>query len=284
MIKALAPRASFIAALLACSVTVYAQAPSPPIVPTNTKKWTYDVVSVKPNKSDDNRMMIRMLPNGVAATNVSVAMLLQNAYGIKPDLISGLPNWTENAKFDVEAKVSADDADAFSKLPREERSAAGQKMMQAVLADRFKLTARVETKELPVFDLVVAKGGPKLTPSPTDDADPTGVKGPDGNRAKNMLRYDGNTFTAQGIGMASFANNLAFQAHRTVIDKTGLTGHFDFTLKFTRETGAPPGPDSGTNDDAPSLFAALEEQLGLKLVNSKGPVDTLTVEHVEQPT
>ena len=84
--------------------------------------------------------------------------------------------------------------------------------------------------------------------------------------------------------MTALTGSLSHALGRPVIDKTGLTGHFDFTLKFTRETGAPPGPDSGTNDDAPSLFAALEEQLGLKLVNSKGPVDTLTVEHVEQPT
>jgi len=277
MMKTLATRATLAAALLACAAPAFAQTPA---TPTTAKKWAFDIVSIKPSHTADPNATMRLLPDGMAATNVLLAMLLQNAYGIKPDLISGLPGWAQNAHFDLEAKVSPEDAEAFSKLGRQERFSVSQKMMQAVLADRFKLQAHIEIKQLPVFDLVIAKNGPKLRETMPTDTD--GVKDPDGKRAIDMFHFDGTSFTAQGLQIPALANNLGYRVHRTVVDKTGLKGRYDFTLKFTPETN--PATDNSTTDEAPSLFSALEEQLGLKLVSSKGPTDALVVDHVQQPT
>ena len=265
--------------LLACAALAHAQTPAP-----DAKKWAYDVISVKASKATDDRMMMRNAPGGITANNMALSQLISNAYGIKPDLISGIPGWAENAHFDIEAKLTPEDAAALDKLPREQRIATNRQMMQALLADRFKLKARVETKELPVYDLVVAKGGLKIKEATPGFDYPNGFKGPDGKAAAGMTRMSEDSLTAQGIEIPSLANNLAFQVHRTVIDKTGLKGKYDFTLKFTPDRPAPAGADNGTTDDSPSIFAALEEQLGLKLINSKGPVDTLIVEHLEQPT
>jgi len=270
-----------LAALLACTLA-HAQAPTAPA--TDAKTWAYDVISIKPSKSTEDRMMMRVAPGGVTANNMPLSELVSSAYGIKSDLISGLPGWADNAHFDVEAKATPEDSAALDKLPQEQRNATRRQMMQALLADRFKLKARVETKELPVYYLVVAKGGFKIKEATPGFDYPNGFKGPDGKKAAGMMRFDGSSFTAQGVEISGLVNNLAFQVHRTVIDKTGLKGKYDFTLKFAPETAAPSGADNGTSDDSPSIFAALEEQLGLKLINSKGPVDTLVVEHLEQPT
>jgi len=274
----LATRATLTAALLACTASICAQTPA---TPTTARHWAFDIVSIKPSHTTDPNASMRLLPDGQVATNVSITMLLQNAYGIKPDLISGLPGWAQNARFDLEARVSPEDAEAFSKLGRQERFVASQKMMQAVLADRFQVKAHIESRQLPVFDLVLAKSGPKLREVKPTDTD--GVKDPEGKRSIDMFHFDGTSFTAQGLQIPALANNLGYRVHRTVVDKTGLKGRYDFTLKFTPETN-PTAADNTAPDDPPPLFTALEEQLGLKLVPSKGPTDTLVVDHVAQPT
>jgi uncharacterized protein (TIGR03435 family) len=143
-------------------------------------------------------------------------------------------------------------------------------MIAPMLADRFHLKTHTETRVKPIYELVVAKGGPKMTPAPDSNVDGSLNMGFSNNDWK---------LTARGVLMADFAASLSRARHRPVLDKTGLPGRFTFTLTWTSED------DTDTDAHAaPGLSTAIQEQLGLRLQSTKGPVDTLVVDHVEMPT
>lgn len=259
-------------------------------VAADVKVPAFDVVSVKPNKSDSGMVRIMAKPDGYAASNVSLKMLIQNAYGIREDLISGAPSWADSARFDIDAKVAGSDVDALKKLSPEQR----RLVLRPLLADRFKLKIHTETKQLPVYELVVAKGGSKLKEATAGDTYANGIKGLDGVGRGGLMRVGRGQLTAQAVPMTSLANMLSQQLQRTVLDKTGLTGKYDLELTWTPDQGADPmfkGPegspqrgDAAPDSSGPSIFTALQEQLGLKLQSAKGPVETLVIDHVEMPS
>ncbi len=261
-----------------------------PDVTADVKVPPFDVVSVKPNKSDSGMVRIMAKPDGYSASNVSLKMLIQAAYGIREDLISGAPSWADSARFDIDAKVAGSDVDALKKLTPEQR----RLILQPLLADRFKLKMHTETKQLPVYELVLAKGGSKLNEATPGDTYANGIKGPDGVGRGGMMKVGRGQLTSQAVPMTSLANMLAQQLHRTVIDKTGLTGKYDVELTWTPDQGADPmfkGPDgspqrgdAAPDTSGPSIFTALQEQLGLRLQSAKGPVETLVIDHVEMPS
>jgi uncharacterized protein (TIGR03435 family) len=183
----------------------------------------------------------------------------------------GLPGWADSSRFDVTAKVSDPDLKALSHLSREQRQA----MIAALLADRFHLKLHTEIKTLPVYELVVAKGGPRLKPTILP---PPGAENPDPLGYGN-LDVHGTDITAAGVTLSDLAMNLTFPLDRTVRNKTGLTGRYDFQLRWT-----PDGVVTGATDAPPDLFTAIQEQLGLKLQAAKGPVKTLVIDHVELPS
>jgi uncharacterized protein (TIGR03435 family) len=256
---------------------------------TDVKLPAFDVVSIKPDKTGGGMIRVMNRPDGYSATNISLKMLIQAAYGIREDLISGTPGWAESTRYDIDAKVDGADVEALKKLSPEQR----RLILQPLLADRFKLKVHTETKQLPVFELVVAKGGPKLKEATAGDTYANGIKGPDGVGRGGMVRMGRGQLTAQGVPMTSVVNMLSQQLHRTVIDKTGLAGKYDLELNWTPDEGegmGPPPPGGQPHGDAPpegsgpSIFTAIQEQLGLKLQSGKGPVDTLVIDHVEMPT
>ena len=146
-------------------------------------------------------------------------------------------------------------------------------MLQALLAERFQMRVLRETKELPVYALVVGKSGPQLH---------------EAEGAGNGMRIGRGRVTTQAISMEPFAKNLGKLLGRTVVDRTGLEGKFAFTLEWTPDPGQPMGllgPSPASADDSgPSIFTALQEQLGLKLEPQKGPVEILVIDHVEKPS
>jgi uncharacterized protein (TIGR03435 family) len=232
----------------------------------------YDVVSVKPNKTGSTHSGIDTEDATFSATNVTIRGLLVQAYRIRGGLISGLPGWAESARFDVKAKVVDPDAAVMKRLTPAQRRA----MIEAIMIDRFRVKVHMESKLLPVYDLVVTKSGPKFKESAPPAADDSS-----GTYIHN------NDLTATAVPMSSFAKSLSEQLNYTVIDKTGLTGRYDLHLRWSPEGTATSGLDAGQSSasDAtePSMFLALPEQLGLKLVPSKGPVETLIVDRVETP-
>lgn len=195
--------------------------------------------------------------------------------------ILGGPKWIASAKFDIEAKCDEETARAFRKTALKEQVRTEQSMVQALLADRFKLRTHHEMRRLAVYALVEEKSGLKIKPSSkAGDDDSEMAEGSPGN------------WKGDGVTMAELASALSALPEvggRIVTDKTALKGRFDFTLKWTPDPtmGAlPPGPDSGVKSEssAPSLLTALQEQLGLKLEMTKQPVDVVVVDSAELPT
>ena len=245
-----------------------------------TKVPAFDVISVKPDKSGGPGVSIRMTPDGFIASNITVHMLLMEGFGLNADQLSGEPGWASSDTFDVEAKVAGADVDAMKKISFEQR----RTMFQQVLTDRFQLKIHHDSQQLPVYMLTLAKGGSKLKQTATDAKGAGGISGGPGR-----IMIGRGSIKGDGMTVSFLVSILSRQLHRTVIDKTGLTGNYDLELKWAPDEGM--GGDAGAHGPAvddpsasgPTLFTALQEQLGLKLESGKGPVDTVVIDHLEKP-
>jgi uncharacterized protein (TIGR03435 family) len=224
--------------------------------------FAYEVVTIKPDNSGNQ--FWNTTRDGVSVSGMPPVGLIRWAYGlVSDDQLIGLPGWARSEPFAIQAKMDAETVVALEKLPPKERWNQMQQMMQGLLAERFAMKVHHETRELPVYELTVAKGGSKMKESPAGAA---------GNAA-----FSSGKISAHAISMANLVMNLAGTVGRVVVDKTGLEGTYDFTLEW-----APDGADA--SDQRPSLFTAFEEQLGLKLVPAKGPVDVIAIDHMERPS
>jgi uncharacterized protein (TIGR03435 family) len=169
-------------------------------------------------------------------------------------------------------------------------------MVQGLLADRFQLKVSHATKDLPVYALVVAKNGPKLHEAKPGDTYPNGIRGLDGVAHPGMMRMGPGQLTGQALEMGALTTVLSQQLGRTILDHTGLKGQYDISLQWTPDVGegmmfgGPAGPKPPGENPAPpestgpSIYTALQEQLGLKLDSTKGPVEIVVVDRVEQPS
>jgi uncharacterized protein (TIGR03435 family) len=231
-----------------------------------------------------------ILPGGrFTATNNTVRTLILNAYGISssPYLLQGGPGWIDSARYDIDAKAGADAIPAgTSNRVLWEKT---RLMLQALLADRFKLSIRRETKEMPAYQLLVAKNGARLQKSDRDcDASVTACHGFSGNPTR---------LSGSGVDMYDLALILSSYSDRPVIDRSGIQGLFDLKLQWNPFAARPQAADviprspaaearEGPRPDLaslPTLFDALEQQLGLKLESHKGPVEVYVIDHVERP-
>jgi uncharacterized protein (TIGR03435 family) len=226
----------------------------------------YDVSTIKENKSGEQSWGMNLHEDVFTAHNAPLETIIGFAYDIKDNLISGLTGPVTSVNFDVMAKVLPGQDGAQPKLADEQLQA----MIIPLLADRFQLKVHLEPKIVPVYDLVVARGGLKLKLDASERTDSNWDI--NGQGTEKVL-------TGRSDSMADLADALSDLAGRKVIDKTGLAGHAEITLKWSDDVAAEQG---GTN--AISIFTALEEQLGLKLEPSKGPVETLVIDHAEMPT
>ena len=261
---------------LAPAVRAQTQAPSA----TSIHPPSFDVISVKPNKTSigsHGLIITEFTTDGFRGTNVPVHSLLLQAYGLHEGEIIGEPPWASSEVFDIEAKVAGPDVASFSKLDSDQRQA----MLQQVLAERFKLATHRETRELPVYALTVAKGGPKLKESAIDPSVPASA------RRGGGVRMSMGMISANECTIPYFLSMLSRQLGRTILDRTGLTGNYDFTLRWNPDNGvtASSNPPEGSQADAlPSIFTAVQEQLGLKLESTKAPASVLVVDHLERPS
>jgi uncharacterized protein (TIGR03435 family) len=235
------------------------------------KTAPFDVISIKlhnpatdlPNEQSSN---LSFHDDILTATNVPLEMIIELAYDIKSDQISGLSGPVSSAHFDIEAKVLAPDGGTPPKLTDGEMQA----KLIPLLSERFHFKAHLQPKTMPVYDLVVQRGGPKIKLSHEEIKD----------NSWNMNGKDTDKIlTGKGMSMSDLAAALGDEVHREVIDKTSLDGRADITLKWSDDVAAEIG---GPN--VISIFTAVEEQLGLKLQPSKGPVDTLVIDQVEMPS
>ena len=227
---------------------------------------SYEIVSIKPHKAESGSSPSGSLPDGSEWHDMPLFSLVSGAYGIiMDDQISGLPGWAKQESYDILVKVDAETAERWKKLSKKEREKEEQPMMRSLLADRCHFKAHEETKELPVYNLVIAKGGLKMKDAPSNEPP--------------MASLSSGQMTLLAMGMDTIVAAFSSTEGRIIVDKTGLGDKkFDFELKWTPN-------EQPTADDAPPTFlTALEEQLGLKLVSAKGPVKVLTVDHMDRPS
>jgi uncharacterized protein (TIGR03435 family) len=239
---------------------------------------SFDVATIKPNASNDHRIMIRMLPGGgFNASGINLRMLITQAYDIKDFQVSGGPAWIHSDAWDVNAKAEG--------LPDRVPPDVFRPMLQTLLAERFQLKFHKDSKEMPVYALVAGKGPHKMKASEAT-ATPGGPQ-------RQMMRIGRGQANLQGATMAGLAQILSQQLGRPVIDKTGITGNFDIELNWTPEPGqggrpfgGPPPPDAIASSDSsgPSIFTAIQETLGLKLESTKGPVEIYVIDSASKPT
>jgi uncharacterized protein (TIGR03435 family) len=226
----------------------------------------YEVASIKPNQSGARHAILSYPGGRLVTTNATLKVLIGFAYNLRDYQISGGPSWLDSIGYDIlatpdhPANPSAENIDTFRQL------------MRTLLSDRFQLMTHFEAKELPVYALVPAKDGAKLK-------DTGNVQDP-----RDMSLHGGiGLITAQHIPMEFVAQQLSDRLGRLVIDKTALTGHYDFKLEWTPdETESNGAPPPAADRTGPSLFTALKEQLGLKLEAQKAPVQILVIDHAEK--
>ncbi|HLY43367.1 MAG TPA: TIGR03435 family protein [Terracidiphilus sp.] len=276
----------FMTALLACGFEIAAagqQTPRNEMVAQglqesaakNVALPTFAVATVKPAKNEVMSWGWRYTPDGVSLTGVPMLSIACFAFDREADRIIGLPNWIKDQRFDIEAKVDPADAPKLKDLNYHQRYA----MLVQVLVERFNLKFHHETRVLPVFDLVVAKGGSKLTESKPDSDGKT----KDGGWSMGNGRMDATATTIDALTAA-----LTQQVEHPVLDKTALTGHYDFKLRWTPDntpsTAGADGTSAASDNSAPDLFTAVQEQLGLKLESRKEPLDVVVIDRIEKPS
>lgn len=251
-------------------------AQSPPTQPS------FEVASIKPTKSASPRVVLGTLPGGrFTAKNVTLKMLIRTAYSVQEFQISDIPRELDSARYDIDAEPGEESRKSVDAL----QHAQTKLMIQALLADRFKLRLHTETRELPMYGLVVAKNGPRLS----ETSATTTTEAPKQAQFKG-IRIGSGELDGHDAQTAQLANVLSIQLARTVVDKTGLAKTYDFTLRWTpfeNQVQTPTGAsdtEAGEKASGPSIFTALQEQLGLKLEPEKGPVNILIVDHAEQPS
>jgi uncharacterized protein (TIGR03435 family) len=243
--------------------------------PVDQSNVAFDVVSIRHSPKDGGAIYMNLLPSGLyTARNMTVEGLIKDAYGYGLEFV-GAPDWISTARFDISAKTDV-----------AKPATQGRQLFKALLGDRFKLRVHFETRERPIYALVMARSDGRFGPffRRAQDCDP---KAPQqalrtGPATGDQLPTCGMMFnmTRQAVGNATLAaliqNLPRSTVNRPVLDRTGLTGRFDWDLQWENDqTGASSGV---------SIFSALQEQLGLKLEPGRGPVEVLVIDHVEMPT
>ncbi len=297
-------RVAFSAACILCAVhalpaqgSQVKDAPSAPAQEAAPQLPVFEVVSIKPHPDEGIGHMnsdIWMTPDGITISGVPLSMLVREAFGVSDDRVLNEPDWVKVRRFDIQAKVGPDDVAKLEAIKPPQRWA----MLLPVFEDRFGLKFHHEVVDLEAYTLMVAKGGAKIKAAKPVDGEDAPVP-----RFSTRRSAQGMTMECHGATMADLARTISQQLGATVVDRTELKGNYDFTLAWAPDEGGGPTmtgslpmamrmpaagvpPDSSAPPEAsgPSVFTALEEQLGLKLEARKQPVDAIVIDHIEQPS
>lgn len=239
---------------------------------------SFEVAAIKPTPPEWNagRFIRMQSADRFVARNHSLKTLIAAAFNLSPRIITGGPEWTDTQRYDILAKTPGQTRPALEKQ---------MSMLRSLLIERFQLTYHREEKVLPIYSLTVAKGGPKLKESPVDSSpSPAGPPPLVFVGSPQLVRLPGRHAT-----MAELASVMQRAAlDRPVVDNTGLTARYDFDLEWTPDEsqfGGALGTTAVTDESAkPGLFAAIQQQLGLRLEATRGPVAMLVIDHVDRPT
>lgn len=268
------------------------------VVAAQEKDATFEVASVKTNKSGDGNGNLRVMAGGrLVATNMPVRPIITFAYQIAGYQLVGGPGWLTIDRYDLNAKMENGATDTTPSVPGANAANPMQLALRHLLEDRFKLKVHRETREMDMYALVLTRPGggpgPGLKPTATDcaalaaAAQAAAREGkppvPFGAPGQPLCGIAGSPGRLRfgGLPAVSFATAFSGPAGRMVVDRTGLTGRWDFDLTFAPENRGPDAPPADPN--APSFFTAIQEQLGLRLEPTKGPVDVLVIDGIEKP-
>jgi uncharacterized protein (TIGR03435 family) len=239
---------------------------------------SFEVAAIKPDHLDGHSSRISYNSNSLVTSGVTLKRLIEFAYNVDDFQLSGGPAWADSETYQIQAKIDQETVAALNKFSGQQSSEQRRLMLQLLLAERFQLKLSHSTKELPIYALVLTKDGPKFSLSTASGSGQTGLSTHNGD------------VTAKGIAMTRFAEWLSQVAGRKVVDKTGLQGTYDFKLNYDNRRQALAAADAGQSpaplpdSSGPSIFSALQDQLGLKLESQKGPVETLVIDSVERPS
>lgn len=232
-------------------------------------KLAFEAASVKRNESGSTNGGVGLRPGGYLAANTLLRTMIVHAYHLKPLQVVGGPDWIGSDRFDVQARAAqgSSDDDLFQ-------------MVQTLLAERFKLVVHHEVRELPIYALVRVRAdgklGPRLRPSASDCSAGTNPCG----MYATSYGDRGGTITTKSRTLDDLALSLGGMLDRTVANRTELDGRYEMDLSWGGDSRTAP---SMASNSAPMVFTAIQEQLGLKLEPSRGPVDVLVIDHVEHP-
>jgi len=251
----------------------------------STATLRFDIVTVKlSDPTKEHLALYWRQPDGLKWDGVTLRGMIANAYGVSSIIryqIVGGPDWMGSRAFDINAKVDDETTARWSKMTQQAVDEERRSMMRTLLAERFQLKFHHETREMPALALRVAKSGSKLQPPhPEHDLQA-------GTPLSRINFFAHGHMEGHSALMSNLGRSLASEpeiAGRPVVDKTGLTGGYDFTLRWTPDDSGPGAAPANPNAQWPSLFTALEEQLGLKLTPEKLPIDIIVVDSVEMPS
>jgi len=237
--------------------------------------FTFDVASIHsspPSSDGHNHIWNDVHESHFRTGNLCIRDLIQYAYNLPKSQIIGGSAWLDSAMFDIDAKSSADTDQALKAMSTEDAAQRKRFMVQGLLKERMALSAHEETRTLPVYKLVLAKGGAKFQSSD--------VHGTTVDRRRSALHIQGGDDTLDLL-----TRELAQILGRVVVNKTGLSGRYDLTLRWTPDDAPSPSLNGSPDPNAPpNLFTAIQEQLGLKLKTGKAPVTVLVIDHIEKPS
>ena len=254
--------------------------------PQHAPQHEFDVATIKP--SDTRNTLppsVDITPDRFQATGVTLKELIKIAWNLNygaDEQISGGPLWVSNTRFDLDAKEDAALAAELARLPQQQQGDQVRAMLRGLITQRFGLQLHHETRDLPVYELVVAKSGQRMLPA----ADPSAAKSADAtDKPRRWIRIAGvGELEGYSADISTLVTVLSMQPEiggRLVVDKTGLTGSYDFALKWTPDIFL--NANQTAANAGPSLFTALQEELGLKLESAKAPVDRIVIDRVSLP-
>lgn len=263
---------------------------------------SFEVATVKPDKDGGKSLGFRpgvaRPANVVGVINVTAQELIKIAYNLPvaaSGRVLGAPSWTGAVRYDVQGKIPDALFAEMQKMTPEEKKEKRGLLLQDLLANRFKLKIHFETREMPIYELRVVKGGPKLTPSKELPATSSSASKPRDpmsfvqahGGAVVIRKAQRSQMIVRSMTLQAWAQGGMLGLERPVVNKTGLEGKYDFTLDWSPDLPPTPPMDTAAApnaSDGPSLFTAIEEQLGLKLASVKGPVEVIVIDHIENPS
>jgi uncharacterized protein (TIGR03435 family) len=268
-----------------------AQAPQNSAAAPPAPKYEFEVISIKPTQTSGTSFVAGFTADRYRANHDTIMQVIVQAFGVSVFSITGAPAWLSGDTYDIEAKMDDATAEAMKAMTPDQRKAAQRQMLQAMLADRLALKTHSQTMDGSVYFLTTGKGGAKLPAA--DPGKALQLMGPDGGTVSGVIALGrgsegGRRYNATSVNMAYFVRVLTNELRRPVIDETGLTGAYDFTLEFAPEQARLAASDDPgalpSEPGAVSIFTAIQQQLGLKLEAGRGPVQTFVIDHVERPS